>query len=71
MLIAKELNDVPEKDLRNMLKNFAADYEAEPDQEKRNTFIVPNLMNVVRNLGGEAEHNGKVYKVEGDKLIVY
>lgn len=70
MLIAKELNDVGNNGIIEALfKNYAKAYLAEPDENKRDIFLAPNLKNVLRNYNGPAIYKNVEFKLVNDEIV--
>jgi len=66
MRIAHQLGKEPRKVIQHIFENHADLYDKEPDQDQRDRFIVPNMANALRGLGGVYAYKGKIYRAVGE-----
>ena len=67
MMIAHQLGKEPRKVIQHIFENHADLYDKEPDPHIRDWFILPNMANALRGLGGVYMYKGKVYRAAGER----
>jgi len=63
MRIAYQLGKEPRKVIQHIFENHADLYDKDPDHRDR--FIVPNMANALRGLGGVYAYKGRIYRAVG------
>ena len=66
MRIAHQLGKEPRRVIQHIFENHADLYDNEPDTDQRDRFILPNMANALRGLGGIYTYKGRVYRSVGE-----